>query len=155
MAVLVPYPLRYYIGEALAWSHRALSAESVKCGYFLWASCSEYLCGVFSYVPWLSLGWIRDIFVHLGFLLRVLLLFRHILQTVVGCCCTPVADIGVVLQAGISVREVVRRWFVVRAHRCSWSTLPFDSSWLAVVDVVASCSRRAAGEMHLSALRAR
>jgi hypothetical protein len=32
--------------------------------------------------------------VHLGFLLRVLLLLHHVLQTVVGCCYTLV-DIGV------------------------------------------------------------
>jgi hypothetical protein len=83
------------------------------------------------------------VLVHLGILLRVLLLLRLVLQTVVGCCYTLVVDIGVVLQAGISVWGVVQRWFV------------FDSSWLAVVDVVASCSRRAVGEMHLSALRAR
>ena len=44
--------------------------------------------------------------VHLGFLLCVLLLLRHVLQTVVGCCYT-LGDIGVVLQAGISVGGVV------------------------------------------------
>ncbi len=95
------------------------------------------------------------VLVHLGFLLRVLLLLCPVLKTVVGCCYTLVVDIGVVLQAGISVWGVVQRWFVARAHRCSWSTLPFDSSWLAVVDVVASCSWRAAGEMHSSVLHAR
>ena len=89
------------------------------------------------------------VLVHLGFLLRVLLLLRPILQPVVGCCYTLVVDIGVVLWAGISVWGVVQRWFVARAHRCSWSTLPFDSSWLAVV------LRRAAGEMHSSVLHAR
>jgi len=81
---------------------------------------------------------------------------RHVLQTVVGCCCTLV-DIGVVLRAGISVWGVVRRFVALDlpTYRCSWSTVPFDSSWLVAVDVVASCSRRAAGEMHSSALHAR
>ena len=100
------------------------------------------------------------VLIHLGFLLLILLLC-HFLQTAVGCCYTLV-DIGVVLRAGISVWGVAV-WGVVRrfvalhplVHRCSWSSLPFDSSWLAVVDVVVSCSRRAAGEMHSSALHAR
>jgi len=61
-----------------------------------------------------------------------------------------------VLRAGISVWGVVQRFVALYllAHRCSWSSLPFDSSWLAVVDVVASRLRRAAGEMHSSALHA-
>jgi uncharacterized membrane protein len=83
------------------------------------------------------------VLVHLGFLLRVLLLLRHVLQTAVGCCYTLV-DIGVVLRAGISVWGVVQRFvalYLLLAHRCSWSSLPFDSSWLGVVDVVASCLR--------------
>ena len=76
--------------------------------------------------------------VHLGFFLRVLLLLRHVLQTVVGCCYTLV-DIGVVLRAGISVWGVVRRFVALYlpAYHGSWPSLPFDSSWLAVVDVVA------------------
>jgi len=76
--------------------------------------------------------------VHLRFFLRVLLLLRHVLQTVVGCCYT-LGYIGVVLQAGISVGGVVRRFDApdLPAHRGSWPSLPFDSSWLAVVDVVA------------------
>ena len=95
------------------------------------------------------------VLVHLGFLLRTLLLLRHVLQTAVGCCYTLV-DIGVVLRAGISVWVVVQRFVALHllAHRCSWSSMPFDSSWLVVVDVVASCSRRAAGEAS-SALHAR
>jgi hypothetical protein len=50
---------------------------------------------------------VRVALVHLGFLLRVLLLLRHVLQTVVGCCHTLAVDIGVVLRAGISVWGVV------------------------------------------------
>jgi len=67
--------------------------------------------------------------VHLGFLLRILLLLRHVLQTVVGCCYT-LGDIGVVLWAGISVWGVVRRFVALDlpAYRGSWPSLPFDSS---------------------------
>ncbi len=93
-------------------------------------------------------------FVHLWYLLLVCLL-RRALQTAVGCCHTHV-DIGVVLRAGTFVRGVVRKFVALHllARCCSWSSLPFDSSWLVAVDVVV-CSRLAAGEMHSTALHAR
>ena len=98
---------------------------------------------------------VHDVFVHLWDLLRVRLL-RRALQTAVGCCHTHV-DIGVVLRAGTFVWGVVRKFVALHllAHCSSWSSSPFDSSWLAVVDVVALCSRLAAGVMHSSALHAR
>ena len=98
---------------------------------------------------------VRKMLVHLWDLLRVRLL-RRTLQTAVGCCHIHV-DIGVVPRVGTFVWGVVRKFVALHllAHCSSWSSSPFDSSWLAVVDVVASCSRLAAGGMHSSALRAR
>jgi hypothetical protein len=69
------------------------------------------------------------VLVHIGVLLRVFLLLRHVLQTAVGCCYTLV-DIGVVLRAGISV------W---AAPACAPLFMVIIA---AVVDVVASCSGR-------------
>ncbi len=94
-------------------------------------------------------------FVHLWDLLLVRLLHRA-LQTAVGCCHTHV-DIRVVLRAGTFVWGVVRKFgaLYLLAHCSSWSSLPFDSSWFAVIDVIVSCSWLAAGEMHSSALHAR
>ena len=98
---------------------------------------------------------VHNVLVHLWDLLLVRLL-RHVLQTVVGCCHTHV-DIGVVLGAGTFVWMVVREFVALHllVHCSSWSSLPFDSSWLAVVDVVGLCSRLAVGVMHSSALHAR
>ena len=98
---------------------------------------------------------VHNALVHLWDLLLVRLL-RRVLQTAVGCCHTHV-DIGVVLRAGTFVWMVVRQFVALHllVHCSSWSSLPFDSSWLAVVDVVVSCLRRAVGEMHLFVMRAR
>jgi hypothetical protein len=76
---------------------------------------------------------VHVILVHLGDLLLVPLIC-HVLQTAVGCCHTLV-DIGVVLRSGISVWGAVRKFVALHllAHHCSWSSLPFDSSWLALV----------------------